>query len=112
MNPDAPVMFIGRWQPFHEGHKALIEVVLKRGQDVVIAVRNTPISKKNPYTYFQRYRIIQEAMEEWGERVQIVEIPDISGVAHGRDVGWTVEHIELSPELEAISGTKIREAMK
>jgi len=31
-------LFVGRWQPFHEGHKALIETVLKKGKPVVIAI--------------------------------------------------------------------------
>ncbi len=43
-------LFIGRYQPFHEGHKKLMEVELKEGNDVVIAIRDTEISEKNPYT--------------------------------------------------------------
>ncbi len=29
-------LFVGRWQPFHDGHKKLIETVLKKGKPVVI----------------------------------------------------------------------------
>ena len=41
-------LFIGRWQPFHDGHKELVESVLKEGGEIVIAVRDTPISESNP----------------------------------------------------------------
>ena len=34
-------LFIGRWQPFHDGHKNLIDVVRKEGKKVVIAVRDS-----------------------------------------------------------------------
>jgi adenylylsulfate kinase len=41
-------LFMGRYQSFHEGNEALINSVLSEGGKVVIAVRDTPISEKNP----------------------------------------------------------------
>ena len=41
-------LFIGRYQPFHAGHEALINSVLSEGGKVVVAVRDTPISEKIP----------------------------------------------------------------
>lgn len=112
MNPDAPVMFIGRFSPWHKGHQTLVETKLKQGKAIVIAIRDTPISDKNPFTYTERYEMITEALSRWKDMVQVIKIPDICGVAYGRDVGWTVEHIELPKDIEAISATKIRESMK
>jgi adenylylsulfate kinase len=112
MNPDAACLFIGRFQPWHDGHKALVETKLKEGKDVVIAIRDTPINDKNPYTYFERWKMIYESLEDWTDHIQIIKIPDISSVCYGRDVGYKIEQISLTPELEAISGTKIRESMK
>ena len=43
-------LFIGRWQPFHLGHKYLVDQELKAGKDVAIAIRDTELSEKNPYT--------------------------------------------------------------
>ena len=31
-NPDKFALFIGRWQPFHEGHQWLIDQKLKQGK--------------------------------------------------------------------------------
>ena len=32
-------MFVGKWQPFHEGHKWLIENRLKLGKNILIGIR-------------------------------------------------------------------------
>lgn len=101
-------LFVGRWQPFHKGHKALIETVLKRGKPVVIAIRDTEISHKNPYTVHERWTMIQKSLKKYGELVKIVVIPDIDEICYGRDVGYNVRKIDLDHEMELISGTQIR----
>jgi cytidyltransferase-like protein len=103
-----PSLFIGRWAPFHEGHQALIESVLKTGKPVVIAIRDTPPSKDNPFSTSERWTKIQEALQQWGNLVRIVVIPDIDEVCYGRDVGYGIRKIDLGEALETISGTKKR----
>lgn len=101
-------LFVGRWQPFHQGHKALVETVLKRGKPVIIAIRDTEIDEKNPFSTEERWNMIQIALREYGELVKIVVIPDIDEVCYGRDVGYEIRRITLSEELEKVSGTKVR----
>jgi hypothetical protein len=102
-------LFIGRWAPFHEGHKALIESVLVSGKPVVIAIRDTEPSTDNPYSTSERWTMIQEALQHWGSLVRIVVIPDIDEVCYGRDVGYQVRRIELTADLHQISATRKRE---
>ena len=102
---------MGRWQPFHGGHKALIESVLKNGRPVVVAIRDTAIDHKNPYTTYERWSMIQNALRDYGDLVKIVVIPDIDEICYGRDVGYVIRRIELGARTEKISGTKIREAL-
>ena len=46
-------LFVGRYQPFHGGHRRLIEVGLRRVGQVCIAVRDTHgIDVKNPLPFF------------------------------------------------------------
>lgn len=104
-------LFIGRWQPFHEGHRALIDTVLKEGKKVVIAVRDTPLSEKNPYSATQRIRHIKKQYRK-SPHVEVVHIPDITEVCYGRNVGWTVRRVRLSRRMEKISATKIRNSKK
>jgi len=105
-------LFIGRWQPFHKGHKALIEKVLKEGKNVLIAIRDTERNEDNPYTVRQRKRMIRKAMKEWGDRVKIIVIPDVIEVCYGRKVGWKIRRIKLPKAIEKISATKIRKSLK
>lgn len=102
-------LFIGRYQPFHNGHKALIETVLREGNGVVIAVRDTTVDKDNPYLAIDRKQMIEDSMKAWKDKVEVIIIPDITEVCYGRKVGWGVREISLPQDIEAISATQIRE---
>jgi cytidyltransferase-like protein len=102
-------LFVGRWQPFHAGHKKLIETVLKKGKGVTIAIRDTEISHTNPYTVHERWVMIQRQLKKYGELVKIVVIPDIDEICYGREVGYKIHRIDLDEKTESISGTKTRE---
>lgn len=104
-------LFIGRWQPFHKGHKALIDSVLQEGGQVLIAVRETPVSEKNPFTVAERIARIRAAYAG-NEAVEVISIPDIKEVCYGRDVGWGIRRIRLSKQLEEVSATKVRNSKK
>jgi len=108
--PQAASLFIGRWAPFHEGHRALIETVLRTGKPVVIAIRDTEPSTENPYSTSERWTKIQDALREWGSLVRIIVIPDIDEVCYGRYVGYGIRRVELTDELHQISATGMRNA--
>ncbi len=101
-------LFVGRWQPFHAGHKALMETVLRQGKPIVVAIRDTEMSHKNPYTVRERWEAIQNEMRKWGSLVKIIAIPDIDEICYGRDVGYAIRKIELGEKMHAISGTATR----
>lgn len=104
-------LFIGRRQPFHEVHKSLIDVVLKEGKKVVIAVRDTPISEDNPHSAEERVKNIRHRYKQ-NPNVEVITIPDITEVCYGRNVGWTVRRIRSKKVIEEISETKIRPSNK
>ena len=105
-------LFVGRWQPFHAGHKKLIETVLKKGKPVIIAVRDTELSHQNPYTVTERRVMIRRALRKYGELVYVMAIPDIDEICYGRDVGYAIRRIELDRRTEQVSGTKTRAKKK
>lgn len=107
-------LFIGRWQPLHDGHKSLFNQVLDQGGKVCIAIRDIEPDEKNPYTATEVlaniYLEYQELMKKG--RVRAIIIPDICSVEFGRGVGYDIiEHIPPS-EIADISATKIREKLK
>lgn len=112
-DPKAPTaLFIGRYQPFHDGHRALIVEGLRRAGQVCIAVRDTTnIDAKNPFSFeFVKARI-EHSLREFEGRFIVVPLPNISHVFYGRDVGYVVERIELDGAVEAISATDLRGRM-
>ena len=98
-------LFIGRYSPLHDGHVAIIQKVLDEGKNVLIAIRNTPISLTDPFTYKQRKSMFYKY---FGRQVKVIKIPDIEEICYGRKVGWGIREIKVSPEIEEISATKIR----
>lgn len=107
-------LFIGRWQPLHDGHKALFKQVLDEGGNVCIGIRDVEPDEKNPFTSKE---VLSNIMIEYQElmklgKVRAIIVPDICSVEFGRGVGYDiVEHIPPS-EIADISATKIREQMK
>jgi nicotinamide mononucleotide adenylyltransferase len=107
-------MFIGRWQPWHAGHKWLIDQRLEQGKNVLILIRDIKPDEKNPFTALEVSKNIN--MELWDYinqgRVVVMIIPDIESVNFGRGVGYDIiEHIPPQ-EVSEISATKIREQLK
>ena len=43
-------LFIGRWQPLHEGHKYIFNERLKLGKSVCIAIRDVEPNENQPWT--------------------------------------------------------------
>lgn len=107
-------MVVGRFQPFHEGHKWLVNQCLNEGKNVLICIRDIQPDEKNPFSAQEvENNIKQELWEMIGdERVKVIIIPDIESVNFGRGVGYDIiEHIPPQ-EVGDISATKIREQMK
>jgi hypothetical protein len=95
-------LFIGRWQPFHTGHQAIICQALENGP-VAIGVRLTTIDKDNPEGAMRRMLNIREEFKH--DDVEVFLCPDIDSIHIGRGVGYDiVKHAEVP----GVSGTKLR----
>jgi adenylylsulfate kinase len=107
-------MFIGRWQPLHDGHKAMFQKAMQQGKNVLICVRDGEVNEKNPFTSEQVKENIETNYASFFKQgeVKVMVIPDICSVEFGRGVGYDIiEHIPPS-EIAEISATKIREQLK
>ena len=92
--PNQYAMFIGRWQPLHDGHVETTESNPFNAQEVLENIGN-------------------EYKELCGQgKVKVSIIPDICSVEFGRGVGYDI--IEHTPpqEIHDISATKVREQMR
>ena len=107
-------MFVGRWQPLHEGHQWLFNQSLEEGKNVLICIRDVKPDDKNPFTPEEVKLNIENHYGDLitEERVKVIIIPDIESINYGRGVGYDiVEHVPPQ-DIHDISATKIREQMK
>jgi cytidyltransferase-like protein len=107
-------MFIGRWQPLHDGHKALFKQAIDEGKNVLICIRDIEPDEKNPFTADEVKENIMEhyIFEMMDGKVKVMIIPDICSVEFGRGVGYDIiEHVPPQA-IHDISATKIREQLK
>lgn len=108
-NQAPTALLIGRYQPFHVGHKTLVAEAIKRTGQCCIALRDVGgIDDSNPYDFEQVKKEIEAACIEFGNKIKVVELPNITDVFYGRGVGYNIEQLELSKELQEVSATKIR----
>ena len=106
-------MFIGRWQPWHDGHRWLIDQRLNEGKNVLICVREVSQDDKNPYNPIDVKKNVEKELIDLinSGRVKVILIPDIESVNYGRGVGYDIiEHIPPK-KIGEISATKIREKL-
>jgi cytidyltransferase-like protein len=102
-------IYIGRFQPFHDGHKHLFENVLKKNTQVAILVMNSHnINKKNPLEFSIVKKNIIRSLKEHKGKFIVIKIPVVSEVVYGRKVGYKIRKVKLSKKIENISATKIR----
>jgi cytidyltransferase-like protein len=107
-------LFIGRWQPLHEGHKKLFQQVLNEGNNVCIAIRDIKPDEKNPFSAEEVFSNICKYYENdiLQGKVRVIIIPDICSVDFGRGVGYDIIEYIPPAEVADISATKIREQMR
>ena len=106
-------LIIGRWQPWHKGHRELFKAALKRAEKVAIGVRATfETDGNNPFSFEEVKEFIEnDLQDEYEGRFEIIDLPNITNVIYGRDVGYKVEKISFDKETENISATKVRKSM-
>ena len=106
-------LFIGRYQPFHDGHRALIEEGLRRVGQACIAVRDTAgVDEKNPFSFEYVRARIEQGLRSHEGRFVVLPLPNITHVFYGRDVGYLVERIDLDAAVQAISATEQRRQLR
>ena len=107
-------MFIGRWQPWHKGHRWLIDQRLNEGKNVWIAIRDVEPNENQPWTPQEVMENLESELSDLINegRIFISIIPDIESVNYGRGVGYEIiEHVP--PEsIKQVSATKIRAELR
>ena len=75
-------LFIGRFQPFHNAHLKDIKEILKKSDEIIIAIgsSNKKNTKDNPFSYSERKRMISRTLKANKiSNFKIYPVPDIKG---------------------------------
>lgn len=107
-------VFFGRWQPWHAGHRWLIDQRLNEGKNVWVAIRDVKPDEKNPFTASEVLTNLNNELSDLIEegKIYLSIVPDIESINYGRGVGYDIiEHVPPK-DIHDISATKIREQMK
>lgn len=99
-------IFVGRFQPPHNGHIALFKQKLDAGVPVLIMIRDLQPDERNPFTTEQTAAMLLKIFE--GQDVKVMIIPDIESVNWGRGVGYECNEWAPTADLGAVSATAIR----
>ena len=105
-------IFIGRFQPYHQGHISLIMQKINEGIPALIMVRDIAPDSKNPFTTEQTVQMIEKYHAAKGHDVKVIIIPDMQSVNFGRGVGYEINEFMPPENIGWISATGIRNSIK
>ena len=107
------VQQLGRWQPWHAGHRALFERLIARTGQVVIQVRDVQgWQGSNPFAIDQVRAAIKRDLDPlYQGQYEIQIVPNIVHIGWGRGVGYTHAEETFDEAITSISGTAIRKSL-
>jgi broad-specificity NMP kinase len=107
------VQMLGRWQPWHAGHRALFERAIAKTGQVVIQIRDCQgWQGSNPFAIDQVKNNIRRDLDPvYQGQYEIQVVPNIVNITYGRDVGYRIEQETFDAATHAISATAIRKSM-
>jgi len=107
------VQMLGRWQPWHEGHRALFERLLAKTGQVVIQIRDVQgWQGSNPFAVDQVKGFIKRDLDMlYQGQYEIQVVPNVVHIGWGRGVGYTAGEETFDVAITDISATKIRKQM-
>ena len=116
------VQMLGRWQPWHDGHRALFERCIAKTGQVIIQVRDVEgVSggtgqDDNPFDWDEVSKDIENNLTQFGykkgEDFEIMMVPNIVNITYGRGVGYVFEEEIFDKEISSISATEIRKKLR
>jgi hypothetical protein len=107
------VQMLGRWQPWHDGHRALFQRAIQKTGQVIIQIRDCQgWQGSNPFEIEKVKSFIRRDLDPiYQGKYEIQVVPNIVNITYGRDVGYKIEQESFDDATHSISATKIRKEM-
>jgi hypothetical protein len=106
-------LLLGRYQPWHTGHRALFERAIEKSGQVIIQVRDCQgWNDSNPFDFEKVKSFIKRDLDPiYQGQFEVMLVPNITEIVYGRDVGYKITQETFTDEIHSISATKIRQSM-
>ena len=104
---------LGRWQPWHAGHRALFDRLIQKTGQVCIMIRDCQgWQGSNPFAIDQVKSAIKRDLDPlYQGQYEILVVPNITHIGYGRGVGYTMAEEKFDESITNISGTEIRKSL-
>lgn len=91
--------YIGRFQPFHNGHLKVISQIARDVDELVIGIGSAQMSHtpENPFTAGERILMITRSLEKLDLYFYVIPIPDIY-----RNAEWVAHARSMTPPFSAV----------
>ena len=91
----------------------LFEEIIKKTGQVCIQVRDVKGIDDNPFDFEEvKSKIEHRLNPKYKNRFKVMLVPNVTNICYGRGVGYKIEEIVLSEEIQKISATNIRKKMR
>jgi len=106
-------LLLGRYQPWHDGHRALFDRAIAKSGQVIIQVRDCQgWNGSNPFEFEKVKRFIKRDLDPiYQGQYEIMLVPNITEIVYGRDVGYKITQETFDDAVTDISATKIRKEL-
>jgi nicotinamide-nucleotide adenylyltransferase len=90
--------YIGRFQPYHNGHQSVLEHIAKQVDEIIIGVGSAQLSHSvdNPFTSGERVLMITRSLSSLGCPFYVIPIEDIR-----RNALWVAHVHSMTPPFDA-----------
>jgi nicotinamide-nucleotide adenylyltransferase len=92
-------LYIGRFQPYHLGHQAVIHKIAGEVDEIIIVVGSAQVSHtlENPFTAGERMTMICSALEDLRDRCYIIPLADVD-----RNAVWVSHVVSMTPAFDLV----------
>lgn len=107
------VQMLGRWQPWHAGHRALFERLMEKTGQVIIQIRDVQgWQDSNPFNFADVVKFIKRDLDPlYQGQYDVQLVPNVVHIGWGRGVGYTSGEETFDKTITDISATNIRKEM-
>lgn len=92
-------LYIGRFQPYHLGHQAVIHKVAEDVDEIIIVVGSAQVSHtpENPFTAGERMTMICGALGDLRDRCYVIPLQDVD-----RNAVWVSHVMSMTPAFDLV----------